>query len=426
MKAFFTLKTLKIARPREILALGMLLYLLCGCIVEGNTLDSEGWDVDALDTARNVTYLTRVEKDVILELNKVRANPGKYAELYIRPRLAWFDGSIGGKGYRAPGQTVIMRTVEGQDGVLDCIADLAGREAMPPLASREGLFKAAKDHVLDTGPKGITGHTGSDSSTMSGRMNRYGQWGGSAGENISYGEGSGRDIIIQLLIDDGVANRGHRTNNLNKNFGCIGVSIGSHSRYETMCVLDFSNQYASTNNMAEQEEEQKRASNIVQSRSDADARNWDVSRLDMAKDMSFLTGIEKDVMLEFNKVRSDPQKYARLYLAPSSAGYTAIMAGSPLPLLTFERGLYLASKDENGGLGEKVRRYGSLRGGGVLSASIFGGFENGRAVVVYFLNSYSDYVLDAGSNYVGFSVRANAQYGLRCDFIFVGGYVSNP
>jgi hypothetical protein len=261
---------------------------------------------------------------------------------------------------------------------------------------------------------------------MSGRMNRYGQWGGGAGENISYGEREAREIIIQLLIDDGVANRGHRNNNLNKSFGCVGVSIGTHSRYETMCVLDFANQYTSTNNPLEQQEEKALAAARFQARSDPDAKNWDIVRLDTAKEAAFLTGIERDVMLEFNKVRSDPQKYARLYLNPSSAGYTALIAGSPLPLLTLERGLYLATKDENGSLGDIVRRYGSWRRGGISSASIFGGFESGRSIVAYFLDSYSGNVLEAGNNHVGFSVRIHEQYGLRCDFIFAGSYVSNP
>jgi hypothetical protein len=56
--------------------------------------DNENWDIELLDTARNVSYLTTIEKDIIFELNKVRSDPRKYAELYIKPMLNYFDGYL--------------------------------------------------------------------------------------------------------------------------------------------------------------------------------------------------------------------------------------------------------------------------------------------------------------------------------------------
>jgi uncharacterized protein YkwD len=114
---------------------------------------------------------------------------------------------------------------------------------MPPLLPAKGLFFAAKDHANDTGPKGIAGHTGSDGSSAGQRINRYGEWNRGAGENISYGYNVGRDIVVQLLIDDGVPNRGHRNNILNKSFEYVGVAIGSHSIFTYLCVIDYANEY---------------------------------------------------------------------------------------------------------------------------------------------------------------------------------------
>jgi len=48
---------------------------------------NDSWDIKTLDTARKAEYLTDDEKDVILEMNKVRTNPKQYSKLYIEPLL---------------------------------------------------------------------------------------------------------------------------------------------------------------------------------------------------------------------------------------------------------------------------------------------------------------------------------------------------
>jgi len=208
--------------------------------------DAINWDISALDTAAEMDYLSPAEKDVILEMNKVRTDPKKYAELYIKPMLQYnWGGPFGANSYLAPGKTVYTSTNEGKNGIQSCINDLSKRQNMLPLLPEKGLFLAARDHVDDTGPKGITGHTGSDGSSMGQRINRYGKWDKGFGENISYGHNKGRDIVVQLLIDDGVSSRGHRNNILNKNFKYAGGAIGSHSKFTYLCVIDYANEYTS-------------------------------------------------------------------------------------------------------------------------------------------------------------------------------------
>jgi uncharacterized protein YkwD len=48
---------------------------------------------------------------------------------------------------------------------------------------------------------------------------------------------------LQLLVDDGVSDRGHRRNLLDPRWHYVGVACGSHYRYQTMCVLDFAVQF---------------------------------------------------------------------------------------------------------------------------------------------------------------------------------------
>jgi hypothetical protein len=185
-----------------------------------NNQDAGTWNnIAALDVARNVTYLTAVEKDIIFELNMVRSDPKKYAELYIKQ---------------------FITTIAAAKELYDELLKTPSRAVLQP---KKGLSQAAKDHVTDTGPKSIIGHTGSNGSSMSDRINRYGTWKSGASENISYGYNTAREIVIQLLIDDGVEGRGHRKNIMDSNSRYVGVAVGTHARYRYMCVQDFANDY---------------------------------------------------------------------------------------------------------------------------------------------------------------------------------------
>jgi len=181
-----------------------------GSTSSGETRD--GWDIRSLDTARSANYLSDLEKDIILEINMVRTNPKRYAEMYINP-----------------GKSSDARAAYNE------LTRAANLTALQP---RRGLSQAAKDHVLDTGPKGIVGHTGSDRSTFDQRMNRYGTWSGSISENCSYGMNTARSINIQLL-----ESTGHRRNIMNGNSRVVGVATGPHSQYRFMCVQKFAAGY---------------------------------------------------------------------------------------------------------------------------------------------------------------------------------------
>jgi uncharacterized protein YkwD len=204
--------------------------------------DAANWDIALLDTAADIDYLTALEKDVILEMNKVRTDPKKYAELYIQPLLRYYSG----KNYSVPGKITIV-TQEGSPAVNGCITALNKASSVGILTPEKGLSLAAKDHVTDQSKTGQTGHNGSDRSTPETRMKRYGVFSGSwtLGENIAYGETTGRNIVCQLLIDDGVPNRGHRTNIMNKSFTQTGVGYGTHTQYRTSCTITYANGYSS-------------------------------------------------------------------------------------------------------------------------------------------------------------------------------------
>ncbi len=79
---------------------------------------------------------------------------------------------------------------------------------------------------------------------VAGRMNRYGAWSSSWGENVSYGKMSARDIVIALIVDDGLPARKHRKNIFNPAFGVAGAAYGSHARYRSVCSIEFAGNFA--------------------------------------------------------------------------------------------------------------------------------------------------------------------------------------
>ena len=193
---------------------------------------------NTLNTAANVNYLTPLEKEIIHEINRLRADPAGYAKAYLEPLQKNYKKNI----LYYPGDQPLM-TREGVSPLLECIRELKRQKPLPLVYPSAGLSKAADDHVRDQSRTGKTGHRGSDRSDARTRIERYGKWKERLAENIAYGGKTARQVVIYLLIDDGVSDRGHRKTFLNPGYRRVGVATGTHPEYKTMTVMDFAGDF---------------------------------------------------------------------------------------------------------------------------------------------------------------------------------------
>ena len=206
-----------------------------------------------IDTTRLVTHAEavaavstsvdyrRIESEVVRELNTVRADPSGYST-YLAELVPRYNGNVLHKGGASTG----VRTTEGADATKEAIGALRVQSAAPALSFSGGMTAAARDLALDQAKTGDVGHIGSDGSTPANRLARHGTWSVSYNENVDYGRFStGRDVVIDLLIDDGVSDRGHRRNIFDPAARVVGVACAPHPKLGSVCVIDQAGGFAS-------------------------------------------------------------------------------------------------------------------------------------------------------------------------------------
>ena len=170
---------------------------------------------------------------IIRELNVLRANPAAYAGK-LQQRRKLYRGRI----FQPPGRVGVI-TNEGVTALDEAIRVLRATKALPLVAASEALTKAATQHVKDIGPKGLTAHEGSDGSTPQSRILRYAKGMHSTAEVISFGPADAASAIVELVVDDGIRNRGHRKILLDPGYRNAGAACGPHKTFRVVCVIDF-------------------------------------------------------------------------------------------------------------------------------------------------------------------------------------------
>lgn len=170
------------------------------------------------NTAKDATYMTTQEKEVIYLCN-----------------LARWDGKLFGETYLQ--QYIDSNGIAKNSYVTSLFSTLKKTKKIAPLKPAQDLFDSAEDHAVDSGKKGSIGHQ-----NVKSRFKKYAPNYDETAENCDYGSDQALDIVMSLLIDEDVPDKGHRENILDKVFKSVGVAIREHKKYDWNCVMDFGDQ----------------------------------------------------------------------------------------------------------------------------------------------------------------------------------------
>ncbi len=173
---------------------------------------------------------------IVREMNLARQNPALYAT-FIEEMRENFRGDL----LVLPGR-IPLRTKEGTRALDDAIRFLRSTSPEAPLVFSPGMSRAAADHCAEQAGGGMS-HTGRGGSNTGDRINRYGSWSGMWGENLACGHFGAREIVMALIIDDGLLGRKHRKNIFNPAFGYAGAAVGPHATYRTICSTEFAGNF---------------------------------------------------------------------------------------------------------------------------------------------------------------------------------------
>ena len=245
-------------------------------------------EMDRANTAANEDYLNMEEKDIYLYTNLARLHPRKFYQLY-----------------RA------FAIVEGKESELSrnkyyttLTLELRSRDASEAVYPDKEMFELAKCWAIESGEKGLVGH------------NREECPKGFAGENCAYGYSTGLDIVMQLLIDEGVPNYGHRVNLLHPDWRGMGAAIRTHRDYRFCAVQNFSR----TNDAVKEEERVRKEERDLQMAERANAfikamEEWnddEIQAADVTRSIPYLNELEKDLYFYTNLMRLNPKKFKKV------------------------------------------------------------------------------------------------------------------
>lgn len=168
---------------------------------------------DAANSARNATYMSETEREVIHILNLMRMDPTLFESTVVNQYPEFTDKEELKNNNYYKSLTATMKKIQ----------------PLNILLPNKFCFESAQCHAQTSGNAAYVGH---DRLTADCKKASF-----YFGECISYGYDNALDIVMTLLIDEGVPTLGHRKNFLG-DFRSVAVSIQPHKSYRYNAVID--------------------------------------------------------------------------------------------------------------------------------------------------------------------------------------------
>ena len=187
------------------------------------------------DEEEEVINFNLIQMSLYEKLNKLRQNPKSYIPLIEAEMKSLKKNNI----LKRKDSNLQIQTIEGKEAYEDAILFLKQQKPVPALKKENKLSYAAQDLVKDIGERGVVTHEDKEGQYTSERIEKYCEWDFCANEVIEVSSKNPQDILISLLVDDGVRNRADRMALFNEIYNYVGISCGPHIEYEIVTVFVF-------------------------------------------------------------------------------------------------------------------------------------------------------------------------------------------
>jgi uncharacterized protein YkwD len=215
-------------------------------------------DSSILSTAAKCGYMTADEREMIYEINRLRANPRSYL-VYITPMLEAAKKRLKEYGKGPKNYSLSFNSTNGIErfnidttwhfvneeevkALTSLVNDLKTLKPLSVLQPDSGIYTAAAKHAADQREHDWQlAHTGTDGSSPWDRITKFSPSMKFGNENIAGNSEhvKARDIVIQLLVDDGIPGYGHRYNLLNPEWTHIACKGERYHDQMSWWIQDF-------------------------------------------------------------------------------------------------------------------------------------------------------------------------------------------